>query len=49
MATIASQVQLRLVDGQTIQPDPLMTLRPNGPVRMTVQRVGNPISPLTAA
>lgn len=40
LATIASKVHLRLVDGQTIQPDPVMTLRPNVPVQMTVQRIG---------
>ncbi len=40
LATIASTVRLRLVDGQTIQPDPVMTLRPNVPVQMTVQRSG---------
>jgi cytochrome P450 len=40
LATVASRYQLRLVDGQTILPDPVMTLRPNGPVRMIVQRVG---------
>jgi cytochrome P450 len=40
LATIASKVRLRLVDGQTIHPDPVMTLRPNVPVRMTVQKVG---------
>jgi len=39
LATIASTVRLRLVDGQTILPDPVMTLRPNVPVQMTVQRV----------
>jgi cytochrome P450 len=39
MATVASQVNLRLVDGQTILPDPLMTLRPHIPIRMTVSRV----------
>lgn len=39
MATVASQVHLRLVDGQTICPDPLMTLRPHVPVRMTVSLV----------
>jgi cytochrome P450 len=42
LATIASKVRLRLVDGQTILPDPVMTLRPNVPVQMTVQRVGAP-------
>lgn len=40
MATIASKVRLRLVEGQTIQPEPVMTLRPNVPVRMIVQRIG---------
>ncbi len=49
MATIASRVQLYLVEGQTIHPDPVMTLRPNRPVRMTVQRVGIPSSPLMVA
>ncbi len=39
MATIASRVRLRLVDGQTIHPDPLMTLRPDVPMHMTVSRV----------
>ncbi len=42
LATIASKILLRLVDGQTIQPEPVMTLRPNAPVLMTVQRVGIP-------
>ncbi len=40
LATIASTVRLHLVNGQTIQPDPVMTLRPNVPVQMTVQRIG---------
>ncbi|HEY5931644.1 MAG TPA: cytochrome P450, partial [Nitrospira sp.] len=39
LATIASKVHLRLVDGQTIQPTPFMTLRPDVPVRMIVQRI----------
>ena len=39
LATIASTVRLRLVDGQTIRPDPVMTLRPDVPVQMIVQRV----------
>jgi hypothetical protein len=38
LATIASKVRLRLVDGQTIRPEPVMTLRPDGPVQMIVQR-----------
>lgn len=40
LATIASKVCLRLVDGQTIHPEPVMTLRPDVPVQMIVQRVG---------
>ncbi len=39
LATIASKVRLRLVDGQAIQPEPVMTLRPDIPVQMIVQRV----------
>lgn len=42
LATLASKVRFRLVDGQTILPDPLMTLRPNVPVHMTVVPVGSP-------
>ena len=42
LATMASKVRLRLVEGQTILPDPLMTLKPNVPVRMTVESVGTP-------
>ncbi|MBH0203655.1 MAG: cytochrome P450 [Nitrospira sp.] len=44
LATIASAVCLRQVDGQTIQPDPVMTLRPNIPVQMVVQRMRFPTS-----
>ncbi|BFU91316.1 MAG: cytochrome P450 [Nitrospira sp.] len=40
LATIASKVRLRLVDGQTIRPEPVMTLRPDVPVSMTVERAG---------
>ena len=40
LATIASTVRLHLVNGQTIRPEPVMTLRPNVPVQMIVQRVG---------
>jgi cytochrome P450 len=40
LATVASKVRLRLVEGQTILPDPLMTLKPNVPVHMTVESVG---------
>jgi cytochrome P450 len=39
LATIASKVHLRLVEGQTIHPEPVMTLRPDAPVQMIVQRV----------
>lgn len=39
LATIASKVQLHLLDGQTIQPEPVMTLRPNGPVHMIVRQL----------
>ena len=42
LATIASKVRLRLVDGQTIHPEPVMTLRPDVPVQMIVQRVEIP-------
>jgi cytochrome P450 len=40
LATLASKVRLELVDGPTILPDPLMTLWPKNPVRMTVESVG---------
>ncbi len=40
LATIASTVRLHLVNGQTIRPEPVMTLRPDLPVQMIVQRVG---------
>ncbi|MGB4067094.1 MAG: cytochrome P450 [Nitrospira sp.] len=39
LATIASTVRLHLVNGQTIRPEPVMTLRPHVPVQMLVQRV----------
>jgi cytochrome P450 len=42
LATIASNVRLRLDNGQTIQPEPGMTLHPKTPIQMTVQRVGFP-------
>ena len=38
MATVASRVHLQLADGQTILPDPLMTLRPHVPIHMKVVR-----------
>lgn len=46
LATIASKVHLRLVEGQTIQPEAAITLCPPVPMQMTVQRVGIPASPL---
>jgi len=42
LATLASKVRLRLVDGQTILPDPLMTLRQKLPVHMIIESVGTP-------
>ncbi|MGZ8367096.1 MAG: cytochrome P450, partial [Nitrospira sp.] len=42
LATIAAKVRLRLVDGQTIRPEPVMTLRPDGPVQMIVQGIRIP-------
>jgi cytochrome P450 len=39
LATVASKFRLRLIEGQTIQPDPVMTLRPNVPVKMIVHRI----------
>jgi cytochrome P450 len=42
LATLASKVRLRLVEGQTILPNPLFTLRPNIPVHMTIESVGTP-------
>ncbi len=44
LGMIASKVHLHLIDGQTIQPEPVMTLRPNVSVQMTVQRIGRPDS-----
>lgn len=41
VATLASTIRLRLVEGQTIQPEAGMTMRQNAPIRMTVQRVGS--------
>ena len=38
LGTIASKVHLHLVAGQAISPEPVMTLRPNAPVRMIVRR-----------
>ncbi|GKS59609.1 cytochrome P450 [Nitrospira sp.] len=40
LSTVIKAARLRLVEGPPILPDPLMTLRPNRPVLMTVQRVG---------
>ena len=42
VATLASKVRLRLVDGHTILPDPLFTLRPNIPVHMTIESISIP-------
>ncbi len=42
VVTLASKVRLRLIDGQTILPDPLFTLRPNIPVHMTIESVRTP-------
>jgi hypothetical protein len=42
VATLASKVRLRLVDGQTILPDPLFTLQPNISMQMTIESVGTP-------
>ena len=42
MATLTSKVRLRLVDEQTILPNPLFTLRQNIPVHMTIESVGTP-------
>jgi cytochrome P450 len=36
LATVASKVRFRLLDGQTVLPSPLMTLRPQIPVQMMV-------------
>lgn len=38
LATLASRWRLRLVPGQSIEPRPLITLRPKGPVLMTLER-----------
>ena len=40
VATLAPKVRLRLVDGQTILPDPLFTLQPNISMQMTIESVG---------
>lgn len=39
LATIASKIRLHLIEGQTIQPEPVMALRPDVPVQMIVQRL----------
>ena len=44
VATIASKVLVHLVDGQTILPEPVMTLRPNAPVHMIIQPIVTPDS-----
>jgi cytochrome P450 len=40
LSTIASKVSLHLVEGQTVQPEAVMTLRPHAPIQMTVHRTG---------
>ena len=45
MATVASRACLQLADGQTVRPDPLMTLRPHTPMRMMVSRIAPHHSP----
>jgi len=47
VATVASRVGLHAVDGQPVLPEPLMTLRPSIPVRMTVARASSPKSSIT--
>jgi cytochrome P450 len=42
LATLASKFRLGLVDGAPILPEPLMTLWPKTPVRMTLESVGAP-------
>lgn len=37
LATIAQRYRLRLVPGQRIVPEPMITLRPRGPIRMTLE------------
>jgi cytochrome P450 len=49
LATLASRVRLRAVDGQTIVPEPLMTLRLSVSPRMTVELAGSPERHPTAA
>jgi|CXWL01.1.fsa_nt_gi cytochrome P450 len=41
LATLSQRVRLTLLPGQTIQPDPLLTLRPKTAVMMQVQRSEN--------
>jgi cytochrome P450 len=38
LATLIQRVTFELVPGQTIVPEPLITLRPKGGVRVVVQR-----------
>ncbi|MFO0699558.1 MAG: cytochrome P450 [Nitrospira sp.] len=45
LATIASRIQLHLVDGQAIHPEPSATLHPQIPVQMMVQQVAPAESP----
>ncbi len=48
LATIAQRYQLRLVPGQQIEPQPVLTLRPSGPVMMQLEP-RQPADPVTAA
>ncbi len=38
LATLAQRVTFELVPGQTIEPEPLITLRPKGGIKMRVRR-----------
>jgi cytochrome P450 len=49
VATLASKVYLRLIDGHTVLPDPLFTLRPNIPIHMTIESIGTLERHLTTA
>ena len=49
IATIAQRFRIELVPGQTIQPEPLITLRPTPGIRATVRRRGASPHPLARA
>ena len=42
VAAVAQRYRLRLVPGQHIQPEPTITLRPRGGIRMTIERRADP-------